>query len=166
MSDDVKLVGSGDAVTDQGVAQVYVSGTAAVINSVSETIGENIQAKGFREDWDLATKLEQLADEYPEIDIEEAEDIVRRAASALRTNVIGMKLALIASEIVGEGLETLRDVGADGVLRREGNLGEELADGVIRIGDLAHMIGSPLGDEIVNKIAVNEQREHKHGRKA
>lgn len=146
------------------MAEVTASVTAAVINDLTDEIGENIQAKGFREDWDLATKLEEIADEYPEIDLDEAEEILRKAANALRLNVLGTKLMLITSEL-SEALETLRDHGMD-IMSGEGNFGEELADAVIRIADTSHMIKSPLGDEITRKVEVNRERAHKHGRKA
>jgi NTP pyrophosphatase (non-canonical NTP hydrolase) len=134
-------------------------------NVVSAQIGEWADRKGFRDDWKLADMLEQLAEEYPEIDIEEGRMILFDAARAIRINVVGMKLMLMVSELA-EGLETLRDVGVEGIQNGEGNYGEELADAMIRLMDNAHMLGLPVGEEIIKKIAVNENRPHKHGRKA
>lgn len=151
---------------------IEVSTTAAVINDLSEEIGSINQDKGFREDWDMAGYLETVAtaldmqQDGVDIDLDnEVADELRRAAAMLRTNVIGMKLALICSEVVGEALETLRDNGAAGILAGDGNMGEELADAKVRIDDLAHMLRIPIGDAQVRKVAVNRERPHKHGRK-
>lgn len=119
-----------------------VNTTAAAINGLSAEIGEWSESKGFREDWAGALIAE---------------------SSAQQSNVISTKLMLTVSEL-SEALETLRDNGADGVLKGEGNFGEELADAVIRILDLAHMIGSPIGDEIMRKVESNNNRPYKHGR--
>jgi len=42
----------------------------------------------------------------------------------------------------------------------------ELADTVIRICDLAGMLGLDLGKAIVEKMVYNETRPHRHGGKA
>lgn len=46
------------------------------------------------------------------------------------------------------------------------NAAEELADIIIRVADFAseHMID--LGDAVIQKMAVNEKRAHRHGGKA
>lgn len=66
-------------------------------------------------------------------------------------------LVLIHSE-VSEALEA----------HREGDMeefGEELADIIIRIGDLAEAEGIDLSTEISDKMEKNEGREYKHGKK-
>lgn len=158
---------------------LYPSAVAAAINGVAEEIGQDIQERGFREDWDLSHWLEEVAatlsdsseEAWVSLDtrLDAADmtvgEILSKAAEALRTNVLGTKIALMHSEL-SEALESLRDVGASGVLAGEGNVGEELADTVIRIADTAQIIKSPLGDEIIRKVKVNKSRPYKHGRKA
>lgn len=144
---------------------------AASTDLLVRLVGEICQEKGFREDWDMAARLEEIADIADNVDesfgwLYAVAGELRKIAVVLRTNIIGMKLALIASEIVGEGLETLRDVGADGVFRGEGNLLEELADGEIRIKDLVSMLGGGLGQMEVEKVEKNSERPYKHGRQA
>lgn len=180
-------------VNNGEVGEATVSAVAAVINEVSAEIGENIQAKGFREDWDLAAELEHWAKVLEEgnflhTHVGETSDVsiplrdmiimskaeydgeaqytlperLRIIAGVLRTNVLGTKLMLMVTELA-EAMETLRDTGADDL--RSGNFGEELADSVIRIFDTAHMINSPVGDEIMRKVDANKSRAYKHGRK-
>ena len=123
-------------------AELTVNTVAAAINALSTEIGEWAESKGFREDW--------------------AESLVREDTSA-QANVIGTKLMLAVSEL-SEALETLRDNGADGVIEGKGNFGEELADCAIRLLDLAHMLHIPIGDQIMQKVEVNNGRPYKHGR--
>lgn len=68
------------------------------------------------------------------------------------------KLALICSE-VGEAVEAVRDADND-------NLIEELADIVIRVGDLAWACNLDLGGAVFDKMAINADRPYRHGRKA
>lgn len=65
------------------------------------------------------------------------------------------KVALIHSE-ASEVLEDYRK-------HREDHIGEELADIVIRVMDLAAGIDADLGAELVDKIEDNQQREDQHG---
>lgn len=155
-------------MSDNNGGTIMASSTAAAINSLADEIGEDIQARGFREDWDMAAELEKFGNdvingEYP-IDSESGEMFLR-AAEALRTNVLGMKLMLMVSEL-SEALETLRDHGASGIMKGEGNFGEELADTKVRIDDTSHMLRIPIGDEQVKKVKINKSRPYKHGRKA
>ncbi len=66
------------------------------------------------------------------------------------------KLALIHSE-VSEALEELRKPDSPGI-------GEELADVVIRVMDLAEYLGINLELEIAQKMERNKLRAHKHGK--
>jgi hypothetical protein len=144
----------------------------ASMDLLSEIIGEWAIGHGFREDWELADKLDQLAQRLHNEDVEaNQEDYIMlwQAAEALRTNVLGMKLMLSVSELA-EALDTLRKVGASGVLRGEGNFSEELADTHIRLFDLAHLINPKLkigsvAQEVIDKIKVNAKRPYKHGKK-
>ena len=85
-------------------------------------------------------------------------------------NVIAAKLALIHSE-VSEALEALRNEGPvflnmyveDG--KPEGFV-SELADVVIRIGDLCGALELDLGEAIKAKLMFNRTRPHRHGGKA
>jgi len=77
-------------------------------------------------------------------------------ASALDQAVIAQKLALIHSE-VSEALEELR----------KGNLqaiGGELADVVIRIGDLCGALKLDLDTEVQTKMERNKSRPAMHGK--
>ena len=79
---------------------------------------------------------------------------------------IPTKLMLIVAE-AAEALEEHRDgrvaerVSASG--KPEG-LPSELADIVIRVGDLAGILGIDLEAAIVRKMNYNETRPHKHGK--
>lgn len=52
-----------------------------------------------------------------------------------------------------------------GVVKPEG-VGAEFADVIIRILDTAQMFGIPLGELVLQKMAYNKTRPHKHGRAA
>lgn len=147
---------------------------AAAIESLSEEIGDINERNGFREDWERAELLESLAERLRHTDAGETmmsygvsdsttvSDWLVQTAEVLRNNIIGMKLALIHSE-VSEALESLRHTGFKDV-RRAGNLFEELADAEIRIKDLNQMLGGGLGEEEARKIDKNAKRPYKHGK--
>lgn len=149
---------------------ILVSGVAAVINELSHDIGTWSRNHGFQEDWELADTLEGLSravldgsiDEMPNRELNAM--LLIKTARVLRNNIIGTKLMLIVSECA-EAMETLRDHGVSGLMEGDGNFGEELADAAIRLSDTAHMMRSPIGDEIVRKVDANNSRPYKHGRK-
>ena len=92
-------------------------------------------------------------------------DGLKLAASTLRNNIIGTKIALIHSEL-SEGLESLRENGGvEGALEGDGNLPEELADAMVRILDTGTFIRAALGDELLRKMAINKDRPMMHGDK-
>jgi len=135
------------------------------MNLMARVIGATTEEKGFRDDWKLADQLDALAEEYPEIDTDEAERILTAAANALRINIIGMKLMLTVSEL-SEALEELRLDGLEGVTGPEGGpFDEELADAHIRLLDLANMLGLDTGPQTVRKIRKNMDRPRMHGKK-
>lgn len=139
-----------------------------VLDNVAQACGKTAQDHGFREDWELALSLEELAEwtdqEDPTgIDSVEQRAILLAAAKALRNNYVGMKLMLVVSEL-GEALETLRNTGVDGLMMGEGNFGEETTDAHIRLWDLEDLLGVRSGQETVDKMAKNDLRPPKHGR--
>ena len=69
---------------------------------------------------------------------------------------VGTMLALIHSE-VSEALEADRRGDKSG-------FAEELADIVIRVGDLAYALGVELEWQIVDKMERNSRRERLHGK--
>lgn len=84
-------------------------------------------------------------------------------------NCILSKLALIASEAVGEAVECVRDLDFKPRRRHDGKpegLPSELADIAIRVFDLAGAMGIDLQGAIVEKMAFNATRPHRHGGRA
>lgn len=76
---------------------------------------------------------------------------------------IGELLMLVTSELA-EALEADRkDLNDDKLTHRKG-LEVELADAVIRIFDMAAGLDMDLGGALVEKLAYNRSRPHKHGK--
>lgn len=87
----------------------------------------------------------------------------------ISVNCILSKLALIASEAVGESLECVRNLDFAPRLQPNGKpegLPSELADIVIRVFDLAGSLSIDLETAIVEKMAFNATRPHRHGGRA
>jgi NTP pyrophosphatase (non-canonical NTP hydrolase) len=78
---------------------------------------------------------------------------------------IGLKIALITSEL-SEALEAVRkDTVQDSHIPEFHGLEAELADAVIRIMNLADDTGARLAEAIIAKAAYNAGRPYKHGDK-
>lgn len=139
----------------------YIPEDHEVIDRLQRVIGQTNRDKGFRDDWELARDLER----YQDGDIVTADTIVffANVAQALRTNIIGMKLALIHSE-VSEMLEHVRDHGAGPAMQEK--FGEEGVDVLIRTLDTLDMAGIAPGQILEAKMRFNKTRDHMHGRKA
>ena len=81
--------------------------------------------------------------------------------SAFGIALVAQKLMLIVSEI-SEAMEGHRKGVADDKLPHRSMFEVELADAMIRIGDLAGALGLDLGGAIAEKLAFNAQRpDHK-----
>lgn len=73
---------------------------------------------------------------------------------------IGEYIALIHSE-ASEALEAYRN---DSDIYNNGFI-EEIADIIIRIGDMAYELGFNLDAEVQNKMQINRGRSYRHGNK-
>jgi NTP pyrophosphatase (non-canonical NTP hydrolase) len=133
------------------------------LNRLSALCGRGAREKGFHQAFEDADFLESLAagSEVDTLITQRLRDIAKR----IRLLEVGTKLMLVVSEL-SEGFESVRDTGFDGHLNGEGNLGEEIADAIIRLGDLSYMVETPLGREVTDKMAVNKNRPYRHGRQA
>ena len=82
---------------------------------------------------------------------------------------LGLLLALIHSE-VSEALEDARNgnMGSETMLVNSKPVGfpSELADIVIRVGDISHAMGYDLDYEVARKMDYNKTRPYKHGKAA
>lgn len=88
-------------------------------------------------------------------------EIVNDPMSRFGKALVAEKLALIHSEI-SEAMEGHRKGLADDKLPHRSMIEVELADAVIRIGDLAGALGLDLGSAIAEKMQFNEHRpDHK-----
>jgi NTP pyrophosphatase (non-canonical NTP hydrolase) len=123
-----------------GINEFLLPGNRLTIGSMQAAAWENSELKGFHE------KDKEVPLEY----------------------VISTKLMLAVSELA-ESLEEVREgkpllyYGEKG--KPEG-IAAELADVVIRCGDLAGILGIDLQSAVIEKMNYNEGRPHLHGGKA
>ena len=111
---------------------------AMSLNEVARVCHDTAKSKGFYDDWTKAQ--DQLASRIALIHSE--------ASKALKCIRNG---------------ELLQVTNADG---KPTGLPSELADIVIRVFDLASVMGYSIGDAILQKMAYNETRPRMHGGKA
>lgn len=191
MTDDISQYTVDEAADEQEEAQkeggYQPNVEAAVLNVVAQRCYDTSKAHGFQDDYQAAAWLDGLADylsrearftedqtwfphlveqgDMPPVNVEPVSTVeaLRKCAEIVRNNVVGTKLMLIVCELA-EGMESLRATSISGHLEGDGNLGEELADASVRLGDTATMLRVALGDEQIRKMLINESRPHKHGK--
>lgn len=94
--------------------------------------------------------------------------IVTDAVTDYKAKAFGAMMALIHSE-VSEALEAYRDHGLEATTRADGKpegVASELADVLIRVADVCGFLDIDLEAAIVEKMAFNLTRPHRHGGKA
>ncbi len=112
------------------------------LNDLCKQAHDNAVQKGFWEDLTVLDTLDTT--------------IGDATYDAFYQTIISTKLMLIVSEL-GEALEALRNDNID-------NFKEELADVVIRLGDLCGAMGIDLENEVMRKMLINSKRGYKHGK--
>lgn len=144
----------------------------ASIKKIREGLSEDAEST---EATTLAGLLEAMLCTHPAYGVQEMarDSFVNSEAhgfyegQTITNDTIAMKLALIHAEI-SEALEEIRKNKAPTEIYTEGHKPEgfpvELADAVIRIGDLCGWLGIDLEAAIIRKMAYNKSRPHKHGK--
>ena len=131
--------------------------------TMSKIIFADNSAKGF---WDMppeAAKLKEFLSGNREILELYQQKIIQEAIEKMSQRNVGELLMLQTSEL-GEALEAHRkDLNDDHIPHRKG-LEVELADCVIRIMDASAGLGLDVGTAILEKLAYNRSRPHKHGK--
>lgn len=132
--------------------------TKDFINNLSKEIYQANKEKGFWEDRiSIPLHIEASSNDYGDLIFDPLEVLaVEKAFNA-------QMLALIHSEI-SEAMEADRKDLMDDKLPHRKGLEVELADAFIRVCDMCAGLGLDLGGAVVEKLAYNETRPHKHGK--
>ena len=131
------------------LTQAYASESGGTLSGLQLLIGQWRKAQGFETHWkNVPEKLMLTVTE-----LSEAMEAYRHLTPAFINHVANQRIegAMIDWEDPNQFL--ILD-----------NFGEELADVIIRMFDLADAMGVDLQSEVCQKMAVNELRPYKHGK--
>lgn len=148
------------------------------IEALVKQSGENSRDHGFHEDWPTKRQWDFLhPDEKKQVRRAIAEKLAlvheetSESLGEIRSNRAPLEVYFVDHKgVIGEkGAEydTQRYINGVPVLKPEGFL-VELADAMIRIGDLSYLVGDQAGENLAWALGIkheyNATRPHKHGR--
>lgn len=133
------------------------------LNTLGNTIYGFNKAKGF---WDAPVEIAKLEEAFNNVETSLSESQATALNSVIekfsRRNV-GELLMLKASEL-GEAMEADRKNMMDNHLPHLKGFDTEVADCLIRIMDASGGLNLNIGDVVIEKLAYNLSRPHKHGK--
>lgn len=92
-------------------------------------------------------------------------ELGKKILASVMPHLDGAKIAMVQTEI-SEAVEGIRNDAMSDKIPGFKAVEEELADALIRIGDLAGRRGWRVGDAVVAKYEYNRGRPHRHGGKS